>query len=974
MRRYFLHFILLFSGLCLHAQELRIYGEVSSALTQEGVAKAVVRLMVADGKIMLSSDTTRYRVITEKGNNWEHTFLDKHSGATFSMVVHYKERYTLLIEAEGFEDYSEDVVPQAGKQSVIVPPIFLIPKAKERVLGEAEVKATRIKMFYRGDTLIYNADAFNVAQSESLRKLVEQLPGAELKDGEIKVNGRRIDNLLLSGKDFFNGNMQAMLDNLPAYIVGRIKVYNKDGELTQLTGQDMHDQSYVMDVRLKRQYIGTWMGKVSADGGTEKLWGGQAYLMRFDERQMLTINADMNNFNENRQMSDMGDMSDFSPWGQTTSKTARFSYYIEPNSTWRFTAGGSVQRQGSEKISHVNSETFLKPSNLMTRSGDCYDDDNLNVSASASLRARKNGHWQHSLNYDFDFARSRSTCDSRSISYYLPAKAEWNGLSLDSIIHQEEALEEMNALLNSLIDPQLLRMRSFTHRPAWKSSFVFGTDLLNFNASLNQNLQRHNNFSNYRLNTYADGSTDARRRYQFRRDYSLSFNPELEWVHKYERIGKYDGVVTPFVRYSYNYGSANHPDYRLERMEEWSEQLGWSLESLGRLPDADWRSICIDEANSDFSTQRESKAEVGFRLSHKIHFANSSILQIETNETLSYRRRSLNYNRENRIYYPKRKGLFFAPYLSLKWNYDSREKRKWMPEWEANYQGQPSMPTLMQLLPIRDASDPLNLFEGNENLGNLFTHRVGAAYRIQHVKSGRTLNFSANYRRLHNDIVMRSTYNALTAVRTFQPVNTNRTHGVEGRSEFSTALDGKKLFYLSASLSADYYQSENLSFVNTTSRTVGSNILRNVGFAPWLTLRGTIGQNFRLYARWITDFRHASQADFSDRYRETTLYGDIQYTLPWGIQFGTTVRTTYYAGNSESVLNKTVTSWDATLSKYLLSNRLGIHILAHDLLAQASTYRSQITQVGRTESYTNVLPRYFLLRLTYSFDWVGKKR
>lgn len=122
-----------------------------------------------------------------------------------------------------------------------------------------------------------------------------------------------------------------------------------------------------------------------------------------------------------------------------------------------------------------------------------------------------------------------------------------------------------------------------------------------------------------------------------------------------------------------------------------------------------------------------------------------------------------------------------------------------MPEWSARYQGRPAMPSLLQLLPIRDASDPLNRFLGNEQLGNSFTHQVGSAYRLQHIKSGRSWNIDANYRRLHNDIAMQSSYDAATAVRTYQPVNTSRTHAVQGSTRFSTPLDAKN-----ASISASF--------------------------------------------------------------------------------------------------------------------------------------------------------------------------
>ena len=955
----------------IYAQMIRVSGDVCNALTQEGVARAVVKLMTMDSTTIIATDTTRYRLITEKGSNWQNTYADRYRGAVFSLFAPKKKEYQLVVEAKGFEEFRCRVVSEMRKESIKVPPIYLVP-IKENQLDEVVVKATRIKMYYKGDTLVYNADAFNVAQTESLRKLVQQLPGAEMTDGEIRVNGKRVDNLLISGKDFFQGNIQAALDNLPAYIVSHIKVYDKASEQSELTGQDMHDESYVMDVRLKRKYIGIWMAKLSADGGTEKLWGGQACLMRFDDRQMLTINADVNNFNQDRQMSDIANTNDIFPWGQVCIKTARFNYYVEPNKIWRFTADGKVSRKDTDKHSWQNNETYLLPTNLMSRSDERFDGTEVTATTSVALRARKTGHWQHSLNYEFYYKRSRDTRDSRSLSYYLPAKAAWEGLSLDSIICLEEKETTENALLYSLTTPDLSRSHSFSNRPKWQSSFVFGEDLLNFNLSFEHEAKNQQNFSNYRLTTYADETTDARRRYLNLRDYLIEVNPELEWVHQYERAKRYNGVVKPFLRFTHRYGTANHPEYRLERMTEWSDGQGWGLESLGRLPQTEWQSLCLDEVNSYYSKEKEGKAETGIHLSHKVLFERGTSLQIDADESLYYLHRTLDYDREGRRYSPQRESFFFRPSLTLKWKYENREGRTWMPELETGYKGKPSMPALTLLLPIRDASDPLNRFIGNADLGNSFTHELSTAYRLQHVKSGRSFNINATYRRLHNDIATQSIYDPATGIRTYQPVNTSRTHAVLGRTEFSSPLDNNKRFYLSASISADYYQAENLSFLAEES-TVTTGLLRNLGLTPGLTLRATLGNKFRFYGRWSTAFRHVSQPGMIDNYRETTLYGDINYTLPWGIQFATLIRTTFYAGNSLDALNRTVTNWDASLSKYLLDNRLGIHLKAHDLLAQANTYRSEVTATGRIESYTDVLPRYLMLTVSYNFNWTGKK-
>lgn len=957
----------------VYAQNIRISGDVCNALTQEGLNRAIVKLMTADSSTILATDTTRYRLITEKGDNWSNTYADKYNGATFSFVVSRQKTFLLVVQANNFKDYYCKIEPNAESSFVHIPTIYLAPCAKDIQLKDAEVKATRIKMFYKGDTLIYNADAFNVAQTESLRKLIKQLPGAEMTDGEVRINGKRVDNLLISGKDFFQGNIQTALDNLPAYIVNRIKVYDKAGEQSELTGRDMHDKSYVMDVHLKRKYNGVWMAKLSADGGTDALWGGQAFLMRFDERQMFTINADINNFNQNRRMMDIANTQESYPSGKISTKTVRFSFNMEPNKNWRFTSEGTVSRKDTDIKTWQNHETYLSPHNFMSRQAESIDGEELTASASASLRVRKFQRWQHSLNYNFDYIRTRTTLDSHSLSYYQPAKEAWEEIQLDSIIRLEESLADENNLLYSLLNPSLSRLRSFTHYPKWHSSFVFGSNTLNFRASLKHESLTRNDFSNYRLTTYDDGVTDARRYYKYHHDNYSKLHTELDWTHQYERLARYNGIVKPFFRYAYRYGTVNHPEYRLERMSEWSDRQSWGVESLGLLPQTEWKTFCLDGTNSYYSTEKDEKAEAGIHLSHKVFFERGTSLLIEADESFYYQHRTLNYHRENNKYRPQREGFFFSPNLTLKWKYEKSEGRTWIPEWNADYQGKPSMPALMLLLPIRDSSDPLNRFVGNADLGNLFTHELNSAYRLQHRKSGRAFNVNATYRRLHNDVTMQSIFDPATGIRTYQPVNTSRTHTVRGSVELSSPLDRKKRFYLSASIIADYFQTENMSFLAEESAKA-TGLLRNVGLTPWLSLRATMGNRFRFYGRWSTAFRHVTQPDMSEKYRETVLYGDLNYTLPWDIQFSTLIKATFYAGNSQAVLNRTVIKWDASLSKYFLNNHLGIHLKVHDILAQANNYSNEISAMGRKEHYTNVLPRYFMFTVNYNFNWSKNKK
>lgn len=85
-------------------------------------------------------------------------------------------------------------------------------KPMEKTLGAATVKATKVKFYMKGDTVVYNADAFQLENGSMLDAIIRQLPGVELKDGgEITVNGKKVDELLLNGKDFFSHDRQIML-------------------------------------------------------------------------------------------------------------------------------------------------------------------------------------------------------------------------------------------------------------------------------------------------------------------------------------------------------------------------------------------------------------------------------------------------------------------------------------------------------------------------------------------------------------------------------------------------------------------------------------------------------------------------------------------------------------------------------------------------------------------------------------------
>lgn len=175
-------------------------------------------------------------------------------------------------------------------------------------LNEVKVTGTLVKLVHKGDTLIYNAQAFKVPEGSMLDGLIRQLPGAELKtNGDILVNGRKIDNLTLNGDDFFKGNNSVMLQNLPYYTVNQVKVYNKKTERSIKVGHDIEPREYTMDIVLKKEYNRGYLTNLQAGAGTHSRYSGRAFMLGYDDLSRIAFYGNTNNLNQNPSPGDQGD-------------------------------------------------------------------------------------------------------------------------------------------------------------------------------------------------------------------------------------------------------------------------------------------------------------------------------------------------------------------------------------------------------------------------------------------------------------------------------------------------------------------------------------------------------------------------------------------------------------------------------------------------------------------------------------------
>ncbi len=83
----------------------------------------------------------------------------------------------------------------------------------------------------RGDTLIYDADSFKNGSERKLEDIIDKLPGVEINaSGQIEVEGKVVNKLMVNGKDFFDGDTKIATKNIPSSTVDKIQVLKNYGE------------------------------------------------------------------------------------------------------------------------------------------------------------------------------------------------------------------------------------------------------------------------------------------------------------------------------------------------------------------------------------------------------------------------------------------------------------------------------------------------------------------------------------------------------------------------------------------------------------------------------------------------------------------------------------------------------------------------------------------------------------------------
>lgn len=844
----------------------------------------------------------------------------------------------------------------------VFPELFMKRKMKETTLNEVTVSATRVRIAYKGDTIVVNADAFKIPEGSMLDALVASVPGAELRDdGTIYMNGRKVDYLTLNGKEFFKGKNRMMLDNLPYYVVNKLKFYEKDMPQSQMIHKETGEKDYVMDVEMKQEYSIGYTLNAEAGIGTNNKWMARLFGLRFTDNSRLVLFGGANNINEVRQPGRDGwyDKSKI-PTGEKevkmiggnlniNDKHGRFVENVEAYINWT----------DNKDETRTSLETFLPEGSAYSRSQDISSSKNFSCSLSNKLELEKIG---LIFNTDGNYDKQQGDGLSRSASFVSDPSMYTCIEALDSIFSSpvNPMLQDIN--INRVLDQGKYSSYSYNLHQAidWDKTLPWGDDVF---ISLNGSYDKSTNdrFSRYNL-TQANGNQAENRQDRF-----MPYRH-----HGYSYIGKGRYRLNLFggwgVSWTYDYAQQySNTESNLYRLD----LLGTDRE-FGILPSQTDYLQTRDGDNSYHSLYMTKTHRNDVSLG-RIYRGKKTYLLFSMSAPVVYKKEDVRYWRSNQYSNLKQGNWYVEPEAWVRFQI-KRDSCKVLFDWiDAKFGSYVQTPNLVQMLDIEDSSNPLAISKGNPNLKTSRRHHV--EFQMYGGAWERRYGVAVDLNIMDNMVANGFTYNPQNGVYTYCPENVNGNWNTQVSPYFRTNLDRNKHFQLESRTGFNFVHNVDLAMVegfNTsqlsrvnhfvTSENLKISYNKNV---TRLELIGTFAWN--VVAREQVNSNDINAFDFS--------YGiSGQHTFPWKIQLATDLKMYSRRGYEESSMNTNELVWNASLSRPFLKGKLVVKVDAFDILGQLSNTRYTVNGQGRTETWQLMMSRYAMLRVAYKFNKMPKNK
>ncbi|MFC0606051.1 outer membrane beta-barrel protein [Winogradskyella pulchriflava] len=902
---------------------------IQSSFSQEKSFEITGTLKAEDTNFPLESATV-YLERVKDSTIVTYTISDKDGKFKLESST-YDKSLNFYVSYVGYQTYFKQIA--IDKETIDLSTISL---QLDNQLDEVLIKSTA-PITIKKDTLEFNVKSFKTQKDANVEDLLKQLPGVEVDDeGNITVNGKPVNKILVNGKPFFGDDPTITTKNLTKDIIEKIQIVDTKTKSEAFSGEAGDTENKTINLTIKEENNKGIFGRVAAGAGTDKRYEYAGMINFFDNDRRISVLAGGNNinspgfsfgelskmfgnarsvyFNSNGSFSFDG-RSFGGGQGITTSRSTGLNYADVIGETVDISADYFNSFSNSENETSTERETILADSRFFTNSRSRSDNETDSHTANMEFEIETDSTFQITIEPSFSYSKTRTLYKS-------------NDETLD-----EDLVLTNQSSVNSTVERYAREFStdvSATKRFGSKGAFIRAE------IQTNVSKQESDDFLNsiaeifgtepetIDRNQFTDGINDS---YGF----STEFTYRLPIITKkfflnFEYLYSRDKDKNRESTYDFNEGAQDFTDFNTALSTDFEYTDSRSVPSFG-------------------ATYRGEKLYTRFDIGYNIrNLENNDLLRPQFNVERQFKNIEASYRLNYR----------FSPKASIYGSY-----------WLRN-----NPPALRQLQAFTDVSNPLSIIIGNPNLEPSNRHSFYAGYNgfDWQKRTGFYANFNASFTK--NQVVSKTVVDPESLVRTttYENVDGNYNYGVSGNYSKEIKLDTLRSVKLN--LRARFNQSKNINFnndvkyaskMNTVSPRLGIDFIwtKVMEIKPYYEL------NISNNSYDIEAFEDRNFISHNAGLRTATF-------LPEKFEWRNDINFNYNPNVADG-FQKSAWFWNSTLSYSLLKDKGLISLKVYDLLDQNTNARRVATQDYIQDSQSTVLRQYFMLGFSYKFNSLGSK-
>lgn len=803
-------------------------------------------------------------------------------------------------------------------------------------LNEVVIKGDAPAISIKGDTLEYNSGSFKVPENATVKDLLKVLPNVKVDEkGNITVQGKKVTKIMVDGKEFFSGDPELASKTLPAEMVNKVQVYDKNSEAAEMSGFDDDKKETVINLALKEEMKVALFSRANGALGHDIKSGGK-YRYNAD----ANINAMLNQDQYSLYMSKDNAMN--SPWGGMSGENENGNMALNINKDFskKFKFNGSISYGSSntETESSSETETFVSDKDKLFEAN---KDINNNRSKRFNYSSRMQ--WdidkKNKLVIQANFGYNNGDGSSNNLFSNLNAKADTlyngysrrnsnnNGFNVRIALDYAYKFNKKGRVLSTSITNEIRDDKS-KDSYNWKQR-LFENGIYDRDSLINQRSEGDNNNYNFRgLLSYVE---------PIKKDYFIQIAYNLS-------LSNGDNI-----RSTYDFFDIlNNPDLiKLNPLQSRSTQ----------------RYVTTQRFSANF---RGKKKKYDYTIGFNMDLSNStnktlqpSHKEITKYSVSDYGKHVPNVIGDSIVSKIEQNTVNFSPILHFQYRFSERKNLR------IDYNGNITQPSAYQLQDFVDVSNPTNSVKGNPNLKSNFMNVVNANFNNFSPKSQMYYYISLYTRFSFNDIQSAVTINPETGFRTTTYENVNGNWSASFNSSVNIPLKNKK-FHVGNSLYSGFNQSKTILNGNTNTMHQF-----NINETPHLNY---FAEKFRMTLRAmfiyaITD--NKSQPESNTETFDWGLSAMIDCPLFLKVRLETNADWIQKDGYGEGY-NYSQVIWNASIYREIFNKKKWgsgtFKVSVFDILQARKSISRYVTNSFIQNTRTNIPGSYFMCNFTYSFN------